>query len=114
MKHKARIVAQGYKQQYGIDYGEVFAPVTRQTTLRAFLAVARKKNMVLKHLDVKTAYLNGVIEEELYMLQPPGFSVVGKEEFVYRLKRSIYELKQSARCERGIACCTFGPQFQVV
>lgn len=98
VKHKARLVAQGYNQRYGIDYVDVFAPVTRQETLRALLAVAGKERMVLHHLDVKTAYLHGTIEEEIYMRQPPGYEVAGKEDMVCRVRRSIYGLKQSARC----------------
>lgn len=98
IKFKSRLVAQGYSQQYGDDYDEVFAPVTKQATLRTFLAVASRKNMVLRHLDVKTAYLYGHLSEELYMRQPPGFAEKGKENLVCRLRRSIYGLKQSARC----------------
>lgn len=98
VKHKARLVAQGYCQKYGEDYDEVFAPVTKQTTLRALLAVASKRNLVLKHFDVKTAYLYGKLEEELYMKQPAGFEKTGAEKLVCRLRRSIYGLKQSARC----------------
>lgn len=77
---------------------EVFAPVTRQTTLRAFLTIASKKGMILKHVDIKTAYLNGIVKGELYMRQPPGFAEIGKEDLVCKLKRSIYALKQSGRC----------------
>lgn len=98
VKHKARLVAQGYNQRYGIDYVDVFAPVTRQETLRALLAVAGKERMILQHLDVKTAYLHGTIEEEIYMRQPPGYEAAGKEDMVCRLRKSIYGLKQSARC----------------
>lgn len=98
VKHKARLVAQGYNQRYGIDYMDVFAPVTRQETLRALLAVAGKRQLILQHLDVKTAYLHGTIEEEIYMRQPPGYIVAGSEDMVCRLKKSIYGLKQSARC----------------
>ncbi|KXJ80258.1 hypothetical protein RP20_CCG025870 [Aedes albopictus] len=97
VKHKARIVAQGYTQTFGIDYSEVFAPVTRQTTLRAMLAVAGKKGLLLKQYDVKTAYLNGTIDEELYMRQPPGFQTA-ESDMVCKLQKSIYGLKQSARC----------------
>lgn len=98
IKYKARVVAQGYSQKYGVDYTEVFAPVTRLTTLRAMLAVAGKRGMLVKQYDAKTAYLNGRIEEELYMRQPPGFAAPGQEEFVCKLQKSIYGLRQSARC----------------
>lgn len=98
IKHKARIVAQGYTQRFGVDFTDVFAPVTRQTTLRAFLAIAGKQKLILRQYDVKTAYLNGSLDEELYMRQPPGFEASGQEELVCRLKKSIYGLRQSARC----------------
>lgn len=98
VKHKARLVAQGFSQKYGDDFEETFAPVIKQTTLRALLAVASQRNLSLRHLDVKTAYLYGILSEELYMKQPPGFIEKGKEQLVCRLRRSIYGLKQSARC----------------
>lgn len=98
VKHKARIVAQGYSQMFGVDYTDVFAPVTRMTTLRALLAIAGKNGIVLKQYDVKTAYLNGTVDEELYMRQPPGFAAAGQEELVCKLIKSIYGLRQSARC----------------
>lgn len=97
VRYKARIVAQGFTQCYGIDYDEVFAPVTKHTTLRVLLSLAAKKGMMLKHFDVRTAYLYGDIDEEIYMRQPPGYEVCGKEEVVCRLRRSIYGLKQSAK-----------------
>ena len=98
VKFKARLVAQGYTQHQGVDFDEVFAPVTRQSTLRVFLTVATKRKLVVQHWDVKTAYLNGTLEEEIYMRQPPGHLAPGKEELVCRLRRSIYGLRQSARC----------------
>lgn len=98
VKHKARIVAKGYTQSFGIDFTEVYAPVTRQATLRVLLAVASKQGLLLKQYDFKTAYLNGTINEELYMSQPPGYSIEGKEDMVCRLRKSIYGLRQSARC----------------
>lgn len=98
VKHKARLVAQGFNQRFGIDYVDVFAPVTRLATLRTVLAVAGKRQMILHHFDIKTAYLNGTLEEEVYMRQPPGYEAVGKENLVCRIKKSIYGLKQSARC----------------
>lgn len=97
-RFKARIVAQGYSQRYGVDFDEVFAPVTRHATLRTLLALAGRDGLLLRHMDVKTAYLYGDIDEEVYMRQPPGYAVRGQEEKVCRLRRSIYGLKQSARC----------------
>lgn len=98
VKHKARLVAQGYAQRSGVDVDDVFAPVTCQATFRTFLSVAAKNGMHVRHLDVKTAYLYGHLEEEVFMRQPPGFVVPGKEHLVCRLQRSIYGLRQSARC----------------
>lgn len=66
-RYKARLVAQGYTQEYGVDYGEVFAPVVRQTTFRTLLAVAGKQNLTVRHYDVKNAFLNGVLEETIFM-----------------------------------------------
>ncbi|KXJ76174.1 hypothetical protein RP20_CCG010184 [Aedes albopictus] len=96
-RFKARLVAQGYNQQYGSEYDEVFAPVVRQTTFRTLMSVAAKRRMVVRQYDIKTAFLNGNLEEELFMRQPPGFVVKGAEGKVCRLKRSLYGLKQSAR-----------------
>ena len=98
LKHKARLVAQGYSQKYGQDYDEVFAPVMSYTTLRLLLALASRDNMKLKHFDVKTAYLFGELDQELFMKQPPGYEEKDKEHYVCRLNKSIYGLKQSARC----------------
>lgn len=95
-RYKARLVAQGYSQKYGEEYDEVFAPVVRQTTFRALLTVAGKRKMSVKHYDIETAYLNGDIHHEIYMNQPEGYEVPGKEHYVCKLKRSLYGLKQSA------------------
>uniref|UniRef100_A0AAG5DV13 Retrovirus-related Pol polyprotein from transposon TNT 1-94 n=1 Tax=Anopheles atroparvus TaxID=41427 RepID=A0AAG5DV13_ANOAO len=97
IRYKARLVAQGFNQRYGCEYDEVFAPVVRQTTFRCLMSVAAKRGMIMRQYDIKTAFLNGDLEEELYMRQPPSFSVKGVENKVCRLKRSIYGLKQSAR-----------------
>ncbi|KXJ67790.1 hypothetical protein RP20_CCG012118 [Aedes albopictus] len=97
VRFKARLVAQGFSQQYGSDYDEVFAPVVQQTTFRTLMAVAAKKNMTVKQYDVKTAFLNGDLEEEIYMRQPCGFVQRGSEGKVCRLHRSLYGLKQAAR-----------------
>lgn len=93
--YKARLVAQGFSQKYGEDYDEVFAPVVRHTTLRTLLAVASKRKYVVHHFDAKTAFLNGKLQEVIYMKQPPGFEDESKK--VCLLKKSLYGLKQSAR-----------------
>lgn len=93
-KYKARLVAQGFTQIYGLDYDEVFAPVARSTTLRLLLSVAGINNFYAKQYDIKTAFLNGNLEEEIFMRQPPGFINSDK---VYKLHKSLYGLKQAAR-----------------
>lgn len=89
------MVAQGFSQKFGQDYDEVFAPVVRQTTFRTILVLASKQQKLVKHLDIRSAYLYADLEEEVYMKQPPGFDRNNGK--VCRLKRCIYGLKQSAR-----------------
>lgn len=96
-QYKARLVAKGFTQKWGEDYNDTFAPVARYTTLRALLAVAASKKLQVSHYDVKTAFLNGDIDEELYMKQPEGFIKPGTEQKVCQLKKAIYGLKQSAK-----------------
>lgn len=94
---KARLVAQGFSQKFGIDYDQIFAPVVRQATFRVLLAMATKRSMKIIHLDAKSAFLNGILNETIYMKQPPGYVVDEKEDHVCLLRRSLYGLKQSAR-----------------
>ncbi|GIL68909.1 hypothetical protein Vafri_22169 [Volvox africanus] len=96
-RFKARLVAKGYEQQAGIDYGEVFAPTSRFASLRTFLAVAAAKGMPIHQLDVSTAFLNGELEEDLWMEQPPGYESADPEQ-ACRLLRSIFGLKQAPHC----------------
>ncbi|CAB3988289.1 Retrovirus-related Pol poly from transposon TNT 1-94 [Paramuricea clavata] len=96
-RHKARLVAQGYSQTPGIDYEEVFSPVARHSSIRTLLALANKHNEI-HQMDVKTAFLNGYIEHDIYMSQPDGFVDQEHPEYVCKLKKSLYGLKQSARC----------------
>lgn len=79
VKHKARLVAKGYVQKQGVDFEEVFAPVARIDTVKLILALAANKGWKVHHLDVKTAFLNGELEEEVYVNQPEGYAVKGKE-----------------------------------
>jgi hypothetical protein len=95
-KHKARLVAKGYSQQYGIDYNEVFAPVARWDTIRSILAIAAVNNWYVFQLDVKSAFLHGELNEEVYVEQPLGYQRERKE-LVYRLKMSLYGLRQAPR-----------------
>ncbi|CAL1409822.1 unnamed protein product [Linum trigynum] len=96
-KSKARLVAKGYSQQPGIDYTEVFAPVARWDTIRTILAFAAQNALPIYQLDVKSAFLNGELSEEVYVEQPPGFVVAGEESKVYRLHKALYGLKQAPR-----------------
>lgn len=96
-KHKARLVAKGFLQKARLDYSEVFAPVARTETIRLVLALASGKRWPLFQLDVKSAFLNGPLEEEVYVFQPPGFVIKGREDKVYKLKRALYGLKQAPR-----------------
>ncbi|GEQ68982.1 hypothetical protein JCM33374_g2652 [Metschnikowia sp. JCM 33374] len=93
---KARLVAKVFTQVPGVDYGETFSPVIKHTSLRLLFAIASKEKMQMHQMDVKTAFLNGVLKEELYMRQPPGYSSSKiKGEFVYKLNKSLYGLKQA-------------------
>jgi transposase InsO family protein len=96
-RHKARLVAKGYTQQQGIDYEETFAPVARLDSLRLLLALAAHEDWEIHQIDIKTAFLNGDLDEEIYMDQPEGFTEEGKEHLVCRLKKAIYGLKQASR-----------------
>ena len=97
-KHKARLVAQGFSQKHGVDYDETFSPVVRFESIRTVIALAVKKGLKMHQMDVKTAFLYGELEEEVYMRQPEGFVVEGQEHLVCKLNKSLYGLKQSPRC----------------
>lgn len=79
VKYKARLVAKGYAQRQGVDFEEIFAPVARMETVRVLLALAAHSGWEVHHMDVKSAFLNGVLSEEVYVCQPPGYVVAGKE-----------------------------------
>ncbi|WZY88683.1 hypothetical protein YC2023_045418 [Brassica napus] len=96
-KHKARLVAKGYSQIYGVDFSETFAPVARLDTIRMMLALAAQNTWKVFHLDVKSAFLNGYLEEEIYVEQPAGFRVKEQEDKVYLLKKALYGLRQAPR-----------------
>ena len=92
-RYKARLVAKGFTQEYGIDYEETFAPVALISSVRALLAVAAASKWDLFQMDVKNAFLNGDLSEEVYMQPPPGLSVESNK--VYHLRRALYGLKQA-------------------
>lgn len=95
-RYKTRLVAQGYSQKYGTDYDQVFAPVILHTIFRTLLSVAAKRKLHVHHLDAKTVFLNGKLNEIFCMTQPPGFNSEDESK-VCLLKKSIYGLKQAAR-----------------
>ena len=97
-RYKARLVARGFDQRYGSDYDETFCPVVRLESLRTLIALSTQRGLKLHHVDVHTAFLNGTLQEEVYMQQPTGYEEKGKEHLVCRLRKSIYGLKQSSRC----------------
>ena len=96
-RYKARIVARGFEQQDGVDFGDTFAPVVRWETIRILIALATHLNWSIHQLDVLTAFLNGILTDEVYMYQPPGFIQRGTEHLVCKLHKSLYGLRQSPR-----------------
>ena len=97
-RFKARLVAKGFAQRSGLDYDETFAPVVRFESLRTLFSVAMQYDLELHHMDVTSAFLNGDLTEDIYLSQPEGFVVPGKEDCVLKLNKSLYGLKQSPRC----------------
>ncbi|WVZ52605.1 hypothetical protein U9M48_003649 [Paspalum notatum var. saurae] len=97
VRNKARLVAQGFCQKEGIDYEETFAPVARLEAIRILLAFVASKGFKLQQMDVKSAFLNGFIEEEVYVRQPPGFESARFPDRVYKLRKALYGLKQAPR-----------------
>ncbi|GKD82883.1 putative ribonuclease H-like domain-containing protein, partial [Tanacetum coccineum] len=93
LKNKARLVARGYRQEEGIDFEESFALVARLDAIRIFLAYAAHMNMIVYQMDVKTAFLNGILREEVYVSQPDGFVDQDNPNHVYKLKKALYGLK---------------------
>jgi len=96
-RFKARFVAKGFSQKPGIDFDETYAPVVKYDSLRTILAIAAAEDLEISQLDVKTAFLYGKLEEEIYLQQPQGFSADGKEKQVCRWLKSLYGLKQASR-----------------
>ena len=88
-KYKARLVVKGYAQVFGVDFSETFAPVARLDTIRLLLALSAQKGWKVYQLDVKSAFLNGYLQEEIFVEQPMGFQVKGQEDKVYLLKKAL-------------------------
>ena len=95
--HKARLIVKGYAQRYGIDFIDVFAPVARMETTRVLLALAAFYGWEVHNLNVKSAFLNGEIVEDIYVKQLEGYEILGKEHHVYKLRKALYGLKQAPR-----------------
>lgn len=96
-KHKARLVVKGFAQQYGMDFSDTFAPVARHDTIRILLALAAQFEWRIYQLDVKSAFLNGWLNEEIFVEQPEGYEVKGQVHKVYLLRKALYGLKQAPR-----------------
>jgi transposase InsO family protein len=96
-KYKARLVVKGYAQVSGVDFSETFAPVARLDTIRLLLTIAGQKSWKVFQLDVKSAFLNGYLQEEIFVEQPEGFAIKGQEDKVFLLKKALYGLKQAPR-----------------
>ena len=101
-RFKGRLVAKGFLQKYGIDYDETFSPVVHFSSICALLAFGVSQKMLIDQMDVVTAFLNGTFDKEIYMQQSEGYVEPGKEELVCCLKKSLYGLKQSARCWNNV------------
>lgn len=97
MKHKARLVVRGFLKKQGLDYHEILAPVARHETVKVIVAMTCSKGRNLSHLDVKSTFPNGNLEEIMFVTQPHGFEVKGKENMVYKLHKALYGLKQVPR-----------------
>ena len=96
-RFKTRLVAKGYTQKEGVDFNEVFSPVVKHSSIRVLLVMVTLFDLELKQLYVKTTFLHGELEEQIYMHQPKGFIISGKEYHVCLLKKCLYGLKQSPR-----------------
>ena len=95
-RYKAHIVAKGFNQIYAIDYNETFAPVIKWSSIRILLTLATQSDLEVHQMDVKTAFLNGDLEHEIFMSPPPGCADYGRKDIIWKLKKSLYGLKQAS------------------
>jgi hypothetical protein len=96
-RNKARLVAKGFKQRYGIDYEDTFSPVVKAATIRIVLSIAISQGWILRRLDVQNAFLHVILKEKVYMRQPPRYENKMKPDYVCKLDKAIYGLKQVPR-----------------
>ncbi|GKA78969.1 putative RNA-directed DNA polymerase [Tanacetum coccineum] len=96
-RYKARLVVKSFSHKRGIDFDEIFSPVVKMGSIRVVLSLAASLDLEVEQMDVKTAFLHGDLDKEIYMEQPEGFQVKGKEGYVCRLQKSLYGLKQAPR-----------------
>jgi histone deacetylase 1/2 len=96
-RYKARLVAKGFKQRYSSYYEDTFSPVVKTTTIRVVLSIAVFRGWTLRQLDVHNAFLHGLLEEEVYMKQPPGYEDSTRRDYVCKLDKTLYGLKQAPR-----------------
>ena len=96
-KYKARLVVKGFWQKEGFDYFDTYSPVTRITSIRLMIPITSLRDLEIRQMDVKPVFLNGDLEEKIYMKQPDGFVIPGQVDKVYRLVKSFYGLKQAPK-----------------
>jgi hypothetical protein len=94
-KFKSRMVVKGYSKVEEVDFSEIFSPIEKLNSIRVSMSLTAIFDLEIKQMDVKTTFIHGDLEEEIYMKQPEGFVVKGKKDFVFKLKISLYDLKQS-------------------
>ena len=97
IRYKTRLVVKGFQQKQGIDFTKILSPVVKMTTIRVILSIVAAENLHLEQLDIKIAFLHGDLMEDIYMNEPEGFEVSGKENLVCKLHKSLYGLKQAPR-----------------